>query len=444
MSENAAKPSRRTQEAPTRKRSHTGGSGEAHGVPEPHIASLPPKVLAQVPDLEAADSATVNQTPAAQPDGRLLSTRLSMLILAGGGSVLLLAALGLPILLSGSDSPDNPLEEPIPSWPVEPPAPAASVAPAWDAAAEQPTSWPVPADPSAVPQLGLPAAPTWGDSTPSTNREAHPPARSWDGSTPTHPQPSPQAAEWQQQPQPSPWPAPQYGPAGPGPGPSASPDSRIPSPSPALDPGRLVPGNNVSRQPGPAFPGSSSWQEGGFPAAPPSPPSYGAHPQNAYRPQAEANRSMTLGRSVPSAALGGSPERPPDPRAEYRTADAHATLAAPHRAGDPADYRGAPPAADRWHTENPRASGPPADYPAATYPVAGQSEAGQPRADTISPNRRIPNQFWADPSYETAPAAGYPVPQEARYREPGVARLRGGIEKPTESSVYEQHRSSVY
>jgi hypothetical protein len=92
----------------------------------PYASTLPgdSPLLAQIPDLDAADSDDPEDEALGGSDGRLVSQALSSKLVIGGGFVLVLAAI-LPLVLNRKASP-----KPTPS---QPPAAtgAAETAPAW-------------------------------------------------------------------------------------------------------------------------------------------------------------------------------------------------------------------------------------------------------------------------------------------------------------------------
>ena len=153
---------------------------------------------------------------------------------------------------------------------------------------------------------------------------------------------------------------------------------------------------------------------------------------------------MVIGDSLPPRASGGSTDGRRDPQGVDRTADARAGLPAAYGADGSADYRSTSPVIQTWRSARPPANYPPTSYTGATYPVAGQSAATRPRLDTALTDRPIPGHPSADPPYGATTVARDGMRPEARCQEPGVARLQGGIEKPTESNLYDQHRSSIY
>lgn len=84
-----------------------------YGMPDPDFASSPPQVLARMPDLDEAEP-----TSFAVRGGRILGSRLSLLILAGGALLLLLAAVALPWLFNGSDTSETAFNEELPTAPL--------------------------------------------------------------------------------------------------------------------------------------------------------------------------------------------------------------------------------------------------------------------------------------------------------------------------------------
>jgi hypothetical protein len=408
MSENAAKQSAGIGGAAAPQGSGTARSATPHGVPEPHFPSRSAKVLARVPDLESADSEVADQTGAEGRDARMLSSRLSTMILVGGGGLLLLAAVGLPLLLQSVEPSDATQEDQAPTWPLQPPAPTASIAPAWDGGSEQESTWQLPAGTAAQPASDMPDTSAWNDGPQTANWGAPSASDSWESPSPGQPWLSPSGAQrwdnhpaapvsdapqmpafpggtaagvphadqsdwslqvertpqvdqeaadsWQGQPRAPSWAVPPYGAAGQGQAPLAAPDGLIPSPSAAANPGPWAPTSDLNRTAGLAVPNMPTAHGSGLQAAYPSPTS----------------------------------------------------------------------------------------YPGATYPVAGQSAANDATAEAPSAVRPISGYRPTDSSYEATTAWRYGARPDARYRQPGVARLQGAIEKPTESNAYEQHRSSLY
>lgn len=114
-----------------------------------------PRVLAQVPDLDAEESpiAASNPSPSrrhrvdrghrtgSQPvEGRLISQKLSARILFAAAGVLLVVAIAAPLFLGGEEAAESSGE--VDSWETPAPAPSAPDAPKWDVASETASPWP--------------------------------------------------------------------------------------------------------------------------------------------------------------------------------------------------------------------------------------------------------------------------------------------------------------
>ncbi len=417
MSENAAKQSLGARDA-ARQGSGTAESGTTHGVPQPHFASRSPKVLARVPDLESAESGAIERPRSARRDGHMLGPRLSMLILVGGGGLLLAAALGLPFLLDDSEPADTASEE-VPAWPLEPPAPSASVAPMWPGASEQPPPWQLPADGTAAPESELSAAPAWNDSPQSADWGEPSPARAWESPSPTPPWASrPAAQAWS------------------GELPASVQDGE-PSAAVGVPPADGSPWNHRAE----TLPGADR-EPAGWGQQEPRAPFWPVAP-NGTVGQGQAPSAAPDGPILfPSAAAG--PDYRQDPRAEYRAADARANLPQSYRADDSTGYQRTLPVAESVRSGYPPFSYPQTSYPGATYPVAGQSATKDPGSEARSTHGPISSHPTMGPLYDPAPAPRYGAQPAARYQEPGVARLQGAIERPTESNVYDHYRSSIH
>ncbi len=117
------------------------GSESTGRLSGPHFRARSQQVLARVPDLESADSASIEETLSTRGDGRILSSGLSMKILYGAGAVLLVAALALPFLLSDSESSTPISTDESAAWQREGPAVTAPMAPAWNAGTGESPNW---------------------------------------------------------------------------------------------------------------------------------------------------------------------------------------------------------------------------------------------------------------------------------------------------------------
>ena len=158
-------------------------------------------------------------------------------------------------------------------------------------------------------------------------------------------------------------------------------------------------------------------------------------PQSYGTPQAAMNRPMAIGqdRSPQGSASWTDPQRQ-DPPA-YRAADARAgTHPGTWAPADWPDRQDAPAAT----------GGLPADTLPSGYRSTGDPPSGQPPLGYRATDVPSPGQAPIDPSAAVLPGASYGPPAYLQEPEPGVARFRGGIEKPIESSMYERDRSGVY
>ncbi|OHB86012.1 MAG: hypothetical protein A2V98_13790 [Planctomycetes bacterium RBG_16_64_12] len=358
--------------------------------PGPHFAAQPPRVLARVPDLDSVHPDVMDQTPDRR-DGRMLSSQLSMGILAGGGALLLLAALGLPFLLGKSDTSEPESKEKLSAWQPTYPAPSAPSAPLWDGASEAAPTWQTRPDAHDSPRHDVPPTAVWNEL---------PPSQVWTG--------QPEASPSSSQPQ---WPMPGGQPNAPTWNAPAGVESGVPSlgqtgsnaqpgTTPAAYPQAANSWNEQPQVPTWQVPQYRTAGQSQFRAEPPA--SY-----ESYQASAEPYRQTQAGTNRPMAIRDDSPTGPSDYRTgqlqdrrdTYRTADTRADLPATGRADYPTVYRNT--------------------FPEASYPSAGL------------------------PSGATSPS-GYGAGADQRYPEPGVARFQGGIEKPAESNVYDRNRSGTY
>jgi len=399
----------------------------SHGVTGPHFSSHSPRVLARVPDLESAESEVAEGARRTGRDGRMLSSPLSVKILAGGGALLLLAALGLPFFFGNSDTPEPAPKDELPAWQPEHPAPSAPAAPAWDGPSVGASSWEVPpsadgfsrpgtsatsawnedlqpygrAEPSqAQPWVPPTGSQPWAQGADSQAASEQPPAQAWNGQAAT--MPSDAQPQWQVpggQTDTSTWSGQVDVASGRWPRDQAG-WSTQPSATPERYQEPAVSWNEETQLP--------SWQVPTYGAAgqvqagvttPPRYDPYQSPPDSSQPPQAGTNRSMTIGDYAPAGIPDYRTNYPQNDQALYRAADARANS----RMGSRLDYQPSYPNASES-----------AQYP-STYPVAGA---------------RSTQGYGAGP---------YPGSSE-----PGVARFKGGIEKPTEGNVYDLDRSSTY
>jgi hypothetical protein len=446
-------------------------AGAPHALPGPHFPRQPAEVLARMPDLESADCELADQGPRRNWDGRILSSRLSVKILAGGALLLVLAAVFLPMLIGGSDSSDPGSNDGSSRWQPQVPAPSASLAPSWDATSGEVSDWTATGEANGFPPSG---------SVPISAPTGEPYSSQWSAGQQTQSGANPmqgrqwpdrsEAGAWGGQPDIPPganlpaWEAPSSRPSGFARDPQAASPNAAPIPSwqlqqyPVAGQGRsglrgpadLAPSPyaGVEQRQSAAAAQRNPYVEPLLPDMPPSdqraydPNSPAADRYDSYRlpqsygtPQAAMNRPMAIGqdRSPQPSASWTDPQRHDQPA--YRAADARAATPPgtwaredwPDRQDAPAATGGLP------------AGSPPFGHRSSSDPSAGQPPLSYRATDVPSPG-----QPPMDPSAAVLPGARYGAPAYPQQPEPGVARFRGGIEKPIESSMYERDRSGVY
>jgi hypothetical protein len=101
---------------------------------DPDDGTARPRVLARMPDLDATEPSVEAEKKSARWDGRMISQRLSIKLLVGGGIALLLAAVA-PFVLNGKDNTNR--DNGLPDWHQGLPAPDSEEAPAWTPATVQ-------------------------------------------------------------------------------------------------------------------------------------------------------------------------------------------------------------------------------------------------------------------------------------------------------------------
>jgi len=99
---------------------------EVRSTPEAHQTAAP--IVARIPDVEA-DDLWEEQSAGRPRDGRLLSQKLSLKLLAAGGLLLAVAAVTPFFWSRGSSDPKGTGD--LPDWHPGPPAPTAEMAPSW-------------------------------------------------------------------------------------------------------------------------------------------------------------------------------------------------------------------------------------------------------------------------------------------------------------------------
>lgn len=401
MRENEATQGTSGEDPPTPRTQRLPSADTSQPVPGPHFATHAPHVLARVPDLACAESEG-EQPPFSGKEGRMLSSGLSMKILAGAGGLLLLAALALPFLFSASDFAEPDETDTTSVWQPEQPAPTASMAPSWGGTSDGTANWQLPTTAPGAAGPDTPSIPAWNEDSQSADPNAYSQGQPLD--TPALPHP------WSEQP----W-ADQSGPEA----------WEEQPPTQAWIPKQ----DNVpswSEQPR-----TPSWEV----------PPYRADGQTDAQRSAIASRytrqttsddvarySEIRGSTYPRESQGDGRREP----VEYRTADARGAVTigdrARYRTG--AGYDGAAPTAgyppiNSVPSRYSAASVPAADYGPTVYPTAGRSAA--PAS-----------------SHGATAMPGYGAGAQMRLPEPGVARFQGGIEKPTGSNPYDRARPSIY
>jgi len=343
-------------------------------------------VLARIPDVDA-DDLWDEQASDRPRDGRLLSQRLSLKLLAAG-ALLLVAVAVAPFLWPGN-SRDQGQGDGLPDWHPGPPAPSAEMAPAWKPNANGPAQ----ADqqtPDAHPSAGfpLPAPPPAGEQfLPGTAPEAS-------------------GFAGQQQPEPG-----SYGAAEP-PEESSSPRLHVLAPPEAA---YGTPGGNV---------GGSTLPSGALQDDP------HANDSRAYDPRSYDPREYEARRDDPSrydarAYHPGTYNTPPaDPRAQETpspdTRHYDNTQPPGNRSYNtqPYDARsGQQPATGTPYSNGGQTGLPSArEYPGTQTPLSGSTHACCPQHPAGSGSSAYPGQPNASTGYPygTTPPAGMETPREAQ------------------------------
>ncbi|NQT11610.1 MAG: hypothetical protein HQ582_02605 [Planctomycetes bacterium] len=454
MRENEAPQGTSGEDPPTPRTQSLPSADTSQPVPGPHFTTHAPHVLARVPDLACAD-VEGEQPPFSGKEGRMLSSGLSMKILAGAGGLLLLAALALPFLFSASDFAEPDETDTTSVWQPEQPAPTASLAPSWGGASDGTVNWQLPTTAPGAAGPDTPSIPAWNEDSQSADPNAYSQGQPMD--TPALPHPwseQPWAdqsgpAAWEEQPPTQAWiPKQDNVPS------AGQPHWELPADQPHTpswgERVNVATGPSPHDQTRPSPPSESvpqryrestpSWSEQ------PRTPSWEVPPYRADG-QTDAQRSAiasqytrqtTSDDTARYSEIRGSaypPESPGTGRrepVEYRTADARGAVTigdrARYRTG--AGYDGAAPTAGHPPISSvpsrySAASVPAADYAPTVYPTAGRSAA-------------------AASSHGASAMPGYGAGAQTRLPEPGVARFQGGIEKPTGSNPYDRARPSIY
>ena len=452
--------------------------GTPDGVTGPHFASHSPQVLAQIPDMDSAESEMIDQAPLPRQDGRILSSRMSVVILAGGALLLVLLAV-LPFLSGSEETSDPASKQESSAWQQDGPAPSASVAPVWGGAPGEAANWQGEPGAGGFPRPDASGVSAWNDNSQPTNwgnpSEARPwgdqsrsHARGGPSDVPTWPGPldaqarsgqpdvsvggnqSHQAA-WNGQPNQAPgttqqpttswnsdaqtpsWQSQPYRTAGQAQTQVASPTYPSQSVSAAVEPRQFSPATEPGPTLGPSVPYTPAPYEAGYQAGRPAP----AYSDSYHQPQAGTNRSMAI-RDYPPADTSGyqadyqhshQAGYRQDQRAMYRTADARVDFRSGNQANHRTSYQTTDPVAGYPTTGYQRTGYPTSGHPTAGYPTSGYPTSGYPTTDA-SGGASLTPRYDAGASRQPA--------------EPGVARFRGGIEKPTGESIYDRNRPSIY
>ncbi|MFH1264572.1 MAG: hypothetical protein ABIK89_02510, partial [Planctomycetota bacterium] len=400
-----------------------------------------------------------------------------------------------PFLLGNSDTSEAESGAKTSAWEREPPAPSASPAPAWQSGAEAAPSWQFPPGGYESSEANVPATSAWNEDSqsPGWAERSQPP--SWEGARearsrdsrldvpasgeptstqawtgPSEPAPSSSRPQWQV-------------PAEPESGPAWNAPTNFESGNPPLDQTgwNSLPEKSAEpyRQP------TNSWNEptetpswrvpeyrtaGQLQARSPAPAGY-----ESYRAPVESYQQVEAGTNRPTTIDDYSPSGTPDYRTDYaqdrqdgyRTADTRAAVPYTGRADYPTGVRSTVPDTGYPQTSYPQTSYPPTSYPQTSYPQTsyppavyrpstGYSEGRYPAGDSPAAGLRATEYAptgdsrygypprTSEPPLGATSTSGYGVGVDARYPQPGVARFQGGIEKPTESSVYDRDRSGVY
>jgi len=417
--------------------------GETNPTDVPPPAALPPleskEVLAEIPDVtdspERAESLGGETSP--RPGGRLFTPSLSARILLGGGILLFFIA-AMPPIFFRSHSPSDHAKSSSAGEGFQPPAPTASEAPKWT-------------DPTRIPPTAAPAA-SAQQATPSKTSPSTPPKDAFQQTTQaTGPSPGKGGLPQRQVS---------------GALPAQFQEESVPSAASAFqhDEQRIASGNFPEPRPsGPYCPTSTNYPHSSNPqmvyypstdgnwypvAFPPGKPSREAPVDSSGPPAPDrmAGRRSLGGDSAPYSPSGGYPSTGYGPWNEYREAS-HREVNVPERDSaygtDP--HLPARPNGDRIPRAYPAVQNPP--YPQGNPPG---SYAPQPQIPHESPGAtRYPDRdmSWVGnlPRSEF-PGAGTASPWSPGLRgeEPGVARFKGTIEKPTVRSAYDGTGSSLY
>ena len=123
---------------------------------DPDDGTAGPQVLARMPDLDAAEPNAEAGKSGSRWDGRMISQRLSMKLLVGGGLVLVLAAIA-PFVLSNKGNRNR--DDGLPDWHQGMPAPHSEEAPVWSPATVQTPPQTPAGGPPPSPQVASPQPP---------------------------------------------------------------------------------------------------------------------------------------------------------------------------------------------------------------------------------------------------------------------------------------------
>jgi hypothetical protein len=467
----------------------------------PHYGSEAPRVLARMPDLGPNSIDRETELPSLQHGGRLLSSRISVAVLLGGGALLLLAAL-VPFLFFGKSKTDG---KDGAAWQPPVPAPNAAEAPSWGNPRAETPAWGTPGAPAPytsgptaanAPYNNYPQTPGWTPEVASRpdqpaawqgNQEPSQPANSW--GTPGEPVvrgEQPQANAWN---------------AGTPPATTEQGcgwnNQSTAVPAAAQEPvsswNNQAPANAWSNQPAPQAAQDSSWNaparttstEAQTPAwsqpeanrpvgpmMPSTPPSYGANYEasrsapayrNQYQAPADNSRGMAPGAPATSDPYGYGRTGQIDQNA-YRN---DTNTVAPGASQQPYGYGADPRYNSQPDYRQPATSGYRSDagadaraVPAQSYGSGAAASYNAPPSYNTTPSYQpgstssyppatatngTPNYSGYPTADSAAPTAGYAGANPAPYAEPGVARFQGTIEKPTTArTTYERTRSSLY
>ncbi len=363
---------------------------------------------------------------------------------------------------------------------------ASSQAQAWDDAAKAPT-WDVAS--GAETSTDQPATPGWEgrpdtaltDDRPQWNAATEDASAVWGGQGDVAVgAPSSDAPAWSTQPSPAPgvyreaggawneevqtprWPAPQYRTAQQPQAPGTVWDGRTGSAFPTVDSGGSLPTAAANRPRKTPVAGVAARPTADDETIRPAASSYESSraPNASPLPRINVNRSVRIHAYPEAGALDPGADQSPSAQPVYRAADARANpwsgaavddrSADQDTAGRSAFPTNGPPASTAPATSYP--AYPPLSYPETQYPAtqlpAVIAPDGSTRVSTYPagdrPSTVDPRYGATDPSVGVSPAARHDAGGYPRFSQPGVARFRGGIEKPTGTEVHDDYRSSVY